>query len=209
VSGTSAYQPVSFAEVEFVVTFTESGLPTGTAWGVTFNGTSLTTTNNTISIKEPNGSYQYQVQIVNGYNSSPSAGTVTVSGSPASDTVSWSVAIYTVAVDQSGIPNGTKWSVTLTGTAFNGQKINTTLNSTSNEVKFDVPNGTYSYSVHLPSGYSAKSSSQLTGSATVSGSLAKLSIQAQQNTPIWIYAGIAVVLLIVVGLVFVMIRRKR
>lgn len=209
VSGTSVYQAVTFIEVEYVVTFSESGLPSGTAWGIAFNGSTLTSTNGTITIREPNGSYQYQVKIVNGYNSSPNAGMVTVSGNPASDSITWSLAIYAIAVDQSGIPNGTKWSVTLTGTAFNGQSINITLNSTSNGVRFDVPNGTYTYSIHLPSGYSAKSSSQLMGSATVSGSLAKLSIQAQQNTNALLYIAIVVVVLVVVGFVFVLIRRKK
>jgi hypothetical protein len=209
VSGSPVYQAVTFTEVEYIVTFSESGLPTGTTWGVVFNGSAVTSTNSTIAIKEPNGSYEYHVQTVNGYNSSPNSGVVTVSGSPASDSIFWSVAIYSLAVEQSGIPNGTKWSVTLTGTAFNGQNINITLNSTTSGVRFEVPNGTYSYSIHLPSGYSAKSSSQLTGSATVSGSLSKLSIQAQQNTNVLLYVAIVVVVLVVVGLVFVMIRRKK
>ena len=209
VSGSSVYQAVTFTEVEYLVTFSESGLPQGTTWGVVFNGSTLTSTNSTITIKEPNGSYQYQVQIVNGYNSSPNTGLVTVSGSPASDSIDWSVAIYAIAVDQSGIPNGTKWSVTLSGTAFNGQNINITLNSTTNGVRFEVPNGTYSYSIHLPSGYSAKSNSQLTGSATVSGSLSRLSIQAQQNTNWYLYVAIVAVVLVVAGLIFAMIRRKK
>jgi hypothetical protein len=209
VSGSSVYQAVTFTEVEYVVTFSESGLPSGTTWGVAFNGSTVTSTNSTMTFKEPNGSYQYQVEIVNGYNSSPSAGMVTVNGNSASDSIAWSVATYSVAVDQSGIPNGTKWSVTLTGTAFNGQSINITLNSTSNGVRFVVPNGTYSYSIHLPSGYSAKSNSQLTGSSTVSGSLSRLSIQAQQNTDWSLYVVIVVVVLVVVGLVFVMMRRKK
>ena len=209
VSGSSVYQAITFTEVKYVVTFSESGLPSGTAWGVSFNGSTMTSTNSSITVKEPNGSYQYQVQIVNGYNSSPSAGIVTVSGSSTSNSISWSVATYSVAVDQNGIPNGTKWSATLTGTAFNGQIINITLNSTSNVVRFDVPNGTYSYSIHLPSGYSAKSSSQLTGSATVSGSLSKLAIQAQQNTNWSLYAVIVVVALVVVGFVYLLMRRKR
>ena len=209
VSGTSVYQAVTFIEVEYVVTFSESGLPSGTAWGIAFNGSTLTSTNGTITIREPNGSYQYQVQIVNGYNSSPNAGMVTVSGNPASDSITWSLAIYAIAVDQSGIPNGTKWTVTLTGTAFNGQSINLTQNSTSNAVTFEVPNGTYSYKIHLPSGYSAKSSSQLSGTATVSGILSKLSVQVQHNTSGLLYAGIVIVVMVVIGFLLVLIRRKR
>ncbi len=209
VAGSSVYQPVTFTEVEFLVTFSETGLPTGTAWAITFNGTNLTSTGSTITVKEPNGTYQYQVQVIRGYNSTPNSGVVTVNGNAASNSISWSVARYAILVIQSGIPNGTSWSVTLTGTAFNGQNINMTQNSTSGTITFDVPNGTYSYKVHLPSDYSAKSSSQLSGSATVSGSLSKLSIQAQQNTNVVLYVAIVVVVLVVVGFVFLMIRRKR
>ncbi len=38
---------------------------------------------------------------------------------------------YPVTITQNGIPNGTEWSVTLTGTTFNRQYINTTLSSTT------------------------------------------------------------------------------
>ena len=209
VSGSSVFQPVTFSEVEFEVTFIETGLPAGTTWGVTFNGTTLTSTNTTISIKEQNGTYQYQMQVVHGYNSSPAEGAVTVSGSTVSNPIAWTLALYTITVGQSGIPNGTKWSATLTGTAFNGQFYNLTLNSTSGSISFEVPNGTYSYDVHLPSGYNAKSSSHLSGTATVSGSLSKLSVKAQQNTNVVLYVAIVVVVLVVVGFVFLMMRRKR
>jgi hypothetical protein len=209
VAGSSVYQPVTFTEVEFLVTFSETGLPTGTAWAVTFNGTNLTSTGSTITVKEPNGTYQYQVQVIHGYNSTPNSGVVIVNGNAASNSISWSVARYAILVSQSGIPNGTSWSVTLTGTAFNGQSINITQNSTSGAITFYVPNGTYSYKVHLPSDYSAKSSSQLSGIATVSGSILRLSVQASKNFNYSIIIAAVAVVVILALVAVVLLRRKR
>lgn len=52
---------------------------------------------------------------------------------------------YSVTFVESGLPPGTTWSVTLNGV---------TKSSTSNSITFILPEGTYSYSVITPSGYS-------------------------------------------------------
>ena len=49
---------------EYPVIFTESGLPSGTSWSVTLNGTSQTSSTATIGFEEPNGSYVYYVAAV-------------------------------------------------------------------------------------------------------------------------------------------------
>jgi len=61
--------------------FTEQGLASGQSWGVTLNGTTLSSTDSTISFTEPNGKYAYTVDPVSGYHFSPASGTVTVAGS--------------------------------------------------------------------------------------------------------------------------------
>jgi uncharacterized repeat protein (TIGR02543 family) len=63
---------------------------------------------------------------------------------------------YNVTFVESGLAPGTSWSVT-----FNGA----TQVSTSASISFIVPNGVYSYSVSVPSGYT--SSSPLSGTLTV------------------------------------------
>jgi len=51
---------------KYSVTFTESGLPSGTSWSVTLNGNTESSTTNTISFSEPNGTYSYVVASVTG-----------------------------------------------------------------------------------------------------------------------------------------------
>ena len=80
VNGVSASKSVSFSEVKYTVTFTESGLSSGTSWSVTFNGTTLSSTTNTITFSLPNGTYSYSIGKISGYNISSSSGTLTVNG---------------------------------------------------------------------------------------------------------------------------------
>jgi hypothetical protein len=70
------------------VTFTESGLPAGTAWSLTINGVVSSTTGPSMDLLEPNGSYTYTVEspISGGsgsqYVASPASGTFAVAGAP-------------------------------------------------------------------------------------------------------------------------------
>ncbi|PVX23514.1 MAG: hypothetical protein CW691_10420, partial [Candidatus Bathyarchaeum sp.] len=67
--------------IPYDVTFTASGLPSGTSWSVTFDGTLKTSTTNTISFTASNGDYSYTVSTPSGYTSSSQlSGTITVAG---------------------------------------------------------------------------------------------------------------------------------
>jgi hypothetical protein len=66
---------------DFPVVFNETGLPTGTSWTVTLNGTLESSTTATITFEEPNGSYLFTVQPVSGY-STILEGNITVNGAP-------------------------------------------------------------------------------------------------------------------------------
>jgi thermopsin len=65
----------------YVVRFTESGLPHGTAWSVTLAGYTQTSTKATMVFYEPTGAYAYTVGPVTGYVSTPSSGAVDVTTS--------------------------------------------------------------------------------------------------------------------------------
>ncbi|MEM3036001.1 MAG: hypothetical protein QXS18_04255, partial [Thermoplasmata archaeon] len=60
------------------ITFTESELPSGTTWYVNLsNGQSFSSTTNTITFNEPNGTYSYKVETANkNYNPFPMNGTL-------------------------------------------------------------------------------------------------------------------------------------
>ena len=65
------------------VTFTETGLPSGTSWTVTINGTAYATTHSSISIPEPYGLWNYTVSTsASGYDVTPASGSVFASGAP-------------------------------------------------------------------------------------------------------------------------------
>jgi outer membrane protein assembly factor BamB len=65
-------------EQTYSVTFTASGLPSGTSWNVTFNGQTQSSTSDTIVFDVPNGVYAFTVIPPGGYEASPSSGSVTV-----------------------------------------------------------------------------------------------------------------------------------
>ena len=151
----------------YAVTFTETGLFSGTSWSVTLSGSTLSSTTNTIAFTEPNGTYPYTVGAVSGYASSPSSGNVTVNGASQSVPITFTpstVSTYTVTFNESGLPSGTSWSVDLNGT---------TRTSTTSTVTFTEPNGTYPYTIGSVSGYTSSPSA---GSVVVKGANAAQAI---------------------------------
>ncbi len=98
------------------VTFTETGLKSGTSWSVTLNDETESSTTQTIVFSEPNGTYSYLIGYVFGNVSSPSSGSLTVSGKPVSvniifsSTISDNYLIYDNFISDNYI-NTTKWSM--------------------------------------------------------------------------------------------------
>ena len=78
VNGSAVSESITFSEVKYTITLTESGLPSGTSWSVTFNGTKESSTTNTITFSVPNGTYSYTIGSVTRHTSSPPSGSVTV-----------------------------------------------------------------------------------------------------------------------------------
>lgn len=70
----------SSTRATYTVTFTESGLPSGTNWSVTLNGSIRGSTTSTITFMEPNGTYAWNVTAPSGYTASKSSGSVSVTG---------------------------------------------------------------------------------------------------------------------------------
>ena len=88
----------------YTATFTETGLPTGTTWSVTLNGTMESSTSSTIAFIEPNGTYAYTISNVSGYSVSPSSGSIVVNGNNISKTITYTV-VPPSKTQSSGIPN--------------------------------------------------------------------------------------------------------
>jgi hypothetical protein len=98
--------------VTYVVTFEESGLPSGTTWTEVVNGISNTSTGPSITFSEPNGSYSYySAGSMSGgagirYLASPSAGAFVLHGSGTSIDVAYTVQ-YALTTSVSPSDSGT------------------------------------------------------------------------------------------------------
>lgn len=172
VSGSTTAVTVTFSLVRFAVTFTESGLPTGTEWWVNLtNGLSLNSTGSTISSPEVNGTYTYTVAAVD-KSYSASGGTFTVSGATVAMPVTFSSVRYAVTFTESGLPTGTEWWVNLT----NGQ----VFSSTTGSVTFLEPNATYSFMIGTVPGFRTNIT---TGTLTVQGSPQTVAVTFASNSP--------------------------
>ena len=172
VNGGPESESMTFSAFTYGVTFTESGLPTGTSWSVTLGGLLQNSATSAITFQEPNGTHSFTVGSVAGYTARPSSGSVTVSAAAVSEAITFAptaVATYTVTFTESGLPASTSWSVTLNGSPQS---------STGPTVTFTEPNGTYSFTVSS-SGYQPSPAS---GSLTVKGAAVSQAVTFTQVT---------------------------
>lgn len=160
VAGAKTTVDVSFGVPTYEVWFNETGLAAGTLWGANLSPYQGTSTNASFAIDAVNGSYVYGLDSVPGYLGTPSSGRVSVTGATVNVRISF-VAAYGVDFEESGLPAGTNWTVTL-----GSGPISTTLANQS----VVRPNGSYSYSLstsdfnYIP--VDARGSFNVTGTAT-------------------------------------------
>ncbi len=162
ITGTNVSVSISFLSVNYTVTFTETGLPSGVSWTVTLSDGKIVNLPGS-PVYLVNGTYQYTVKSSNSVYAAP-GGSFTVDGKNITVAVDFTQATYTVTFDETGLSPGTLWSVTFNGT----QKT-----STSGTITFTVFSGNYSYSFNVPSGYyltvKANGSLSVSGNKTVTG----------------------------------------
>ena len=198
----------------YAVTFTETGLPNGTFWwvgihgpwghwfvpappgpgaqpqdfGLGWNGS----TSSSVGFSLPNGTYAYQIGSAhaNGtlYGASPVSGTISVNGTNVSTAVTFAAAtFYAVTFTESGLPNGTFWSVHVQGAGWGGSwgpsartpsaNPGSWNGSTNGSIGFQLPDGTYPYFV--PPAWSSNGTylaSPEFGTLTVNGSAMTVSV---------------------------------
>jgi len=190
----------------YLVSFTETGLPTSTSWSVTLNGTTHTSMTSMITFSEANGTYAYTISAIPGYSTPSYAGSIEVRGSGVTQAFPWTQVTYAVTFSQSGLPPGTSWSVSVQGTP----QPSTTATNVFNE-----PNGTYSYTVSAVTGYTVAPSS---GTITVNGASVTQAIAFSAVpsgpaifglAPTVFFGAIAFVIAIAVAGVVLAIRRKK
>jgi hypothetical protein len=170
VTGANVNVPITWthAPVPYTVTFTETGLPTGTLWQVTLGSSTKSSNSTTIVFSELNNTYLYSVLPAGLYNPSPNGGTVTVAGAPVAETITFSTApagTYAVVFTASGLTTGTNWSVTIGAS--------TVYSDGGATVTFNEANGSYAYTVNAVAGYTLESP---TGNVQVTGQPAAVAV---------------------------------
>ncbi|BCS92367.1 hypothetical protein [Metallosphaera javensis (ex Sakai et al. 2022)] len=143
----------------YTLTFIENDLPFGTPWSVTINGTTKSSTSNEITFSVPMGVYGYSISSPNGFTPNISSGAIYVNENT-TIYIKFTQMLYRVEFVESGLPLNTNWSVSIN----NGEFVNS---STSNEITFSLPLGTYTYAIITSSSYIPSPSS---GSFTVTSS---------------------------------------
>ncbi|HYA10261.1 MAG TPA: hypothetical protein VEH10_01095, partial [Thermoplasmata archaeon] len=149
------------------VTFTETGLPSGTEWFVNISGggshSSITAT---IAFSEPNGTYDYTIGTANtSYKAAP--GAFGVSGAAVGKSVAFTLVTYSLTFTETGVPTGLTWYLNLS----DGQRFS----STTTTISFTEPNGSYGYmfgaTPQFPKWFSA-----LPGTAVVHGAAVAVAV---------------------------------
>jgi len=125
------------ASALYVVTFSESGLPSGTTWYANLSdGQTLSGVGPTLSTSLPDGAYAYTVASTDPAYAAPS-GRFSIDGAAVAVPVPFSEEFYTATFEESGLPAGMEWSVTVAGYA--------NVSSSSSSAALALPNGSYSY----------------------------------------------------------------
>ncbi|MCI4365826.1 MAG: right-handed parallel beta-helix repeat-containing protein [Thermoplasmata archaeon] len=141
--------PLMTPWTDHVVVFSESGLPLGAVWGVTFNGTPYLTNSTVLTVVSAEGvatAYQYTAIAPGSYRASPSTGNGTIGAGRVLVTITFALPTFPVVFQELGLPAGTPWGVTVNGS---------TLPNTGSTVGFNLTTGRYNYSVRAPPGFIA------------------------------------------------------
>lgn len=150
ITGSNLTVKISFIPFTFQGSFSETGLQSGTLWGVFINGHEFYSRTTSIGISLPNGSYDYSILGGKGYSVNNPFGTVTVSNGTFSSAIVFSAQNFTLTFTESGLASGSTWSVTIGGKR---------ISSTNQSISMQESAGVYNFTVSSPSGYSSTPSS--------------------------------------------------
>jgi hypothetical protein len=156
VDGSAVFVNITFVPPPlYNVTLLEQGLPPGTSWRGTaytnFGTFIVVTSNRTYSLELPNASLgvdDFFAGAISGY-SQPAEFSFAVTGAAETVDVNYSL-LFTLNLTETGLPSGTYWSGYLSGSF--GEREG---ESTTNTLSFSVTNGSYTFEITNPWGYTA------------------------------------------------------
>ena len=142
VNGHAVEINVSFQQRHYGITFTESGLPSGTAWYVNISGLSssgpISASSYTLNLTD--GNYTFYSATVNKDYRPFYKSSFSVNGSDITIQIIFKPVLYTASFSETGLPVGVGWYVNITGYSSSGPI------STSMFTEY-LTNGTYSFTV--------------------------------------------------------------
>jgi thermopsin len=143
------YLPLTFA-VMYEVTFRETGLAPGTPWSLTAEGVKFSSSNSTLLLQSPDGTYPYTVAPVTGYTV-PTPKSFTVAG--ANVTVSLTFRLdYPVSFTANYLPAGQTWTVTVESSTH---LVSSASGSGTARLTLPLFNGSYNFTVGAIAGYTS------------------------------------------------------
>jgi hypothetical protein len=184
----------SIAVVSYNVTFSEIGLPPGTAWWVNATGQpSVESQSGSVVVSWPNDTYQLTFATANKtYDATPPTASWVVDGKPTSDPVMFSLVTFLVHISEQGLPTYTIWSIACDG-ALNS--------SPTDEITVREPNGSFVFAVTPLSGFSANPTniSVRVDGANTNGSSVKFTSQtASSSSDLPSFSGLEIALIVVI-----------
>jgi hypothetical protein len=203
---------VTFSPRDYLVTFTEQGLPTSTGWYVNITGTGgltaslATSVSSSLTIELANGSYAYSPGTTSKLYFANGAPFV-VAGASVAIAVPFTPVLYAVTFSESGLPSGTEWTIIIGSMAVT--------EAAPASDTFSEMNGTYAFTVSSVAGFTSNVTS---GTIHVNGATVSVSIQFSSivaNSPAatpfpwqWVVGG-AVAGGLVILLLFLLAYRRR
>lgn len=206
-SGRSISVEITFSQPVYSVTFSETGLGPGVTWYVNSTG-SPGFASAAFAVTDAagqsfglgnltNGTYAFSVALSSrSYGTTgPLSGSFTVNGGAVTVTYVYTLVTFQVTFSIAGLPSGSTWSVTLDDVPQS---------STGTTITFSEPNGTYTYSVSVPTGYtvSAGTSISVVGSPVrtyLTAVTTSSSSSSSSLSPLLIGGLVAAAILAVVG----------
>ena len=131
--------------------FHAEGLVAGLDWSVTLGGVEYATDEPGVWLPAwtlPQTALDFQVSPPPGWGATPTRGAVVFNGSNATVVVTFHRPYFSVAFNATGLPNGSRWTVTVAGET----ESNDTIRGAASD-SFTLPNGTFAYRIIGVAGY--------------------------------------------------------
>ena len=199
------YLDVTLAPKYYGITFIENGLTNGTFWSVTLNGTTGSSTSDSITFQEPNGTYNYSIGNITGYNVLPTSGKIVINGNSTTESISFTRIVQEGYFAGSVSPSNATISIFINGIWHPYKENNGSFNVSLNP-------GTYRISISAP-GYTTYTTNITVSSSTVTSlSIHSLSGTARPASfPLQDVAIIAIAAIVIIAIAAVLLiaRRRR